>query len=173
MLCLISWCVIACSPQQAIQKPEFIKITDVELLDINRDTATVRVRALFHNPNAFGCTMENTTFSTFIDGQPLGASRIQGRLDIKGEGNKLLLDPRLVLASITKVLLPVFGKPEVDVEIRGQTTLVTALKNMTFSFNPKSRVEVKSRMKNMIRIKLLPQLTATGLISLPVSVTGG
>ena len=163
--------VVACSPQQVIQNPEFIKISDVELLDVNRDNMTVRVRTLFHNPNAFGCTMENITFTTIIDGQPLGASRIQGTLNIKGNENfELLLDTRLVLASIPKVLLSVFGKPEVEVEVKGQTTLVTAIKNMTFTFNPKSKVEVKNRMKNMIRMKLFSQLTDTGLISIPASV---
>lgn len=165
--------MIACSPQLVIQKPEFVKITDVELLDTNRDTVTVRVRALFRNPNAFGCTMENTTFSTYIDGQPLGASRIQGALNINGkEDFELLLDSRLVLASLPKVLLSVIGKPEVYVEVKGQTTLSTSLTNMTFTFNPKSRVEVKNRMKNMIRLKLLSQLKKTGMISIPDSAAG-
>lgn len=173
VFCFILCGLIACAPQLVIQKPEFIKITDIELLDTNRDTVTVRVRALFRNPNAFGCTMENTTFSTYIDGQPLGASRIQGALNINGKENfELLLDSRLVLASLPKVLLSVFSKPEVYVEVRGQTTLSSALTNMTFSFNPKSRVEVKNKMKNMIRLKLLPQLGKTVMISFPDSVAG-
>ncbi len=166
---LLLWGMVACSPQQMIQQPEFIKITDVELLDINRDNVTVRVRTLFHNPNAFGCNMENIIFDTFIDGMPLGASRIQGTLNISGNENfELLLDTRLVLASVPKVLLSVFGKQEVEVEVNGQTTLVTPMKNMTFSFNPKSKVEVKNRIKNMIRMKLLSRLTDIGLIIPPL-----
>jgi hypothetical protein len=94
-------------------------------------------------------------------------------LNINGKENfELLLDSRLVLASLPKVLLSVFSKPEVYVEVRGQTTLSSALTNMTFSFNPKSRVEVKNKMKNMIRLKLLPQLGKTVMISFPDSVAG-
>ena len=173
ILCLILWGMIACSPSQVIQNPEFIKISGVELLDINRNDVTVRVRILFHNPNSFGCTMENITFSTVIDGQPLGASRIQGTLKVNGNENfELLLDTRLLLTSIPQVVLSVFAKPEVEVEVRGQTTLVTAVKNMTFSFNPKSKVEVKDRMKNIIRMKLISRLTESGLISYPIPVAG-
>jgi len=52
-------------------------------------------------------------------------------------------------------------------EVRGRSTMVTALKNMTFSFNPKSRVKVKSRMKDIIRTKLLAPLSETGRIFPP------
>ena len=170
-LWLILCGVTACAPQQVIQRPEFIKITNVELLDINADNATIRVRTLFHNPNAFGCRMQNTTFATFIDGQPLGASRVQGTLDINGhEDFELLLDTRLVLTSMPRVLQSVLGKPEVEVEVRGETTLVTAIKDMTFSFNPKSKVEVKNGIRNMIRLKLLSRLTQAGWIALPAVV---
>jgi LEA14-like dessication related protein len=173
VLWLILLSVIACSPQQVIQKPEFLKITDVEILDVNKENVIIRVRTLFRNPNAFGCVMENITFSTIIDGQPLGASRIQGTVNINGNENfELLLDSRLVIASIPKVVTAVLVKPDVEVEVKGQTTLVTALKNMTFSFNPKSRVEIKNRMKNMIRMKLFSKLTEIGLVSFPASITG-
>ncbi len=173
VLWLIFWGLFACSPQQIISKPEFIKISDVELLDINKENVTLRVRTLFHNPNAFGCSVENTTFNTYIDGQPLGASRIQGTLNIKGNENfELLLDSRLLLASLPKVLFSIFQKPNVEVEVIGQTTLVTSLSNMTFSFHPKSRVAVKNRMKNMIRTKILSRLTESGSISFPFSVSG-
>ncbi|WP_367359893.1 LEA type 2 family protein [Syntrophus sp. (in: bacteria)] len=165
---LVFWGVIACSPGRVIQKPEFVKISNVELLDINQDDLTIRVRTLFHNPNPFGCSLENITFSTYIDGQPLGASRVQGAVDIRGNENfELLLDSRLLLESIPGVMFSIFRKPEVEVEVRGRSTMVNALKNMTFSFNPKSRVKVKSRMKDIIRTKLLAPLSETGRIFPP------
>ena len=74
--CLCALVLTACSAQQVIKTPTIIKITEVELLDINRNDATVRIGALFHNPNAVDYTLENITFSTFIDGQPLGHSRV-------------------------------------------------------------------------------------------------
>ncbi|MDY0187735.1 MAG: hypothetical protein RBR16_07430 [Syntrophus sp. (in: bacteria)] len=164
----VFWGVIACSSGRVIQKPEFIKISNVELLDINEDDLTIRVRTLFHNPNPFGCSLENITFSTYIDGQPLGASRVQGLVDIRGNENfELLLDSRLLLESIPMVMFSIFRKPEVEVEVRGQSTMATALKNMTFSFNPKSRVKVKSRIKDIIRTKLLAPLSETGRIVPP------
>ena len=173
ILCFMLLGIIACSPKQIIQNPEFIRISGVELLDVNRNDATVRVRLLFHNPNNFGCIMENITFNTVIDGHALGASRIQGTVKINGNENfELLLDTRLLLASIPKVVLSVFAKPDIEIEVKGQTTLVTSLSNMTFSFNPKSRVEVKDRMKNIIRMKIISQLSESGLFSAPVPVNG-
>ena len=41
-------------------------------------------------------------------------------------------------------LLSFFSRPAVDVEVKGQATLVTAIKKFTFSFNPKSKVKVKN-----------------------------
>ena len=57
--CLCALVLTACSAQQVIKTPTIIKITEVELLNINRNDATVRVGALFHNPNALYPTLDS------------------------------------------------------------------------------------------------------------------
>ena len=154
-LCLCLLTLLACAPQQIVKPPEFIKVQNVELLELTKDAATVRVRVLLRNINPVGCTVEDITFSTDIDGRPLGASRVQGTVSVNAnEPFELILDTRLLLESIPGVLLSVFSKPEVDVEVKGQGTLVTAVKNFTFSFNPKNKVEAKNSLKNLLRLKL-------------------
>jgi hypothetical protein len=143
--CLCTLVLTACSAQQVIKTPTIIRITEVELRDINRNDATVRVGALFHNPNAVGYTLENITFSTFIDGQPLGTSQMQGALNVNAnEDFEVWFDTKLLLDSLPMLLLSVFSRPAVDVEVKGQATLVTDIRKFTFSFNPKSKVEVKN-----------------------------
>jgi hypothetical protein len=154
-LCLCLLMLMACSPQQVVRPPEFIKVQDVELLELTENAAMVRVRILFRNINPMGCTVEDITFSTFIDGQPLGASRTQGTVSMNANKPfELILDTRLLLEAVPRVLLSVFGKPEVEVEVKGHATLVTAVRNFTFSFNPKNKVGVKNGLKNLIRLKL-------------------
>jgi len=157
-LCLCLLMLLACSPQPVVRPPEFIRVQNVELLELTKDAATVRVRILLRNINPMGCTMEDITFSTCIDGQPLGASRVQGTVSVNAnEPFELILDTRLLLESIPTVLLSVFSKPEVEVEVKGQGTLVTAVKNFTFFFNPKNKVEAKNSLKNLIRLKLFSE----------------
>jgi len=145
----------ACAPRQIIKPPEFIQIRNVELLELTNRDVTVRVRILFYNINSIDCTMENITFSSFMNGQPLGASHIQGTVSMNADERfELVLDTRLQLESISTAILTALSNPYVDIEIKGEGTLVTAVKNFTFSFNPKSRVEVKDRLRSLILQKL-------------------
>ena len=149
----------ACAPRQIVKPPEFVQIRNVEILELTNQDMTVRARILFYNINPIGGTMENITFSSFINGHLLGASRIQGTVRIKADERfELVLDTRLRLGSITTGILSALNNPEAEIEIKGQATLVTAIKNFTFSFNPKSRVEIKNRLKDLFRQKLLSHI---------------
>jgi hypothetical protein len=70
---------------------------------------------------------------------------MQGALNVNAnEDFEVWFDTKLLLDSLPMLLLSVFSRPAVDVEVKGQATLVTDIKKFTFSFNPKSKVEVKN-----------------------------
>ncbi len=129
LLLILSFSLGSCS---LTEKPIFIEVKSINLIDTSLQNFTVQARVLFHNPNAIGGTLQAKDIHVFIDN--LDVATIESELFTIPKKEAFIL-PLTAIIPFKKV----FKKKQQDI----LTSILKILSTKKIEVNYKGKIRYK------------------------------
>ena len=125
---LLIFLVSACSQPK---EPEFQSVKNIELIEFTDKNVVINAEAVFHNPNVYTCTLENSDIDVMVNGINVGKAKQKESTAIPANANftmplQIQFPPSKIFKdknSLINLALSALGGKKIDLQYKGSVTV--------------------------------------------------